>query len=145
MQHKPKWEKENLKDGVWDSAHQRKSKKNHHPRVKTVASSEVCNYAVNRLKAGPPNVPKIIADGVAWKDSTFTGTDTIYWDNGATATKKSTYDTKLADTVQAVSNSRDGLNITKQPRSLTVLILLLILNQDKVEPVPAISFRPCLA
>ena len=98
MQHKPKWEKENLKDGVWDSAHQRKSKKNHHPRVKTVASSEVCNYAVNRLKAGPPNVPKIIADGVAWKDSTFTEADTIYWDNGATATKKSTYDTKLADT-----------------------------------------------
>ena len=107
MQHKPKWEKENLKER--DGSHERKSKKNEHPKVKTVSSTEVCSHAVNRLKAGPPNVPKIVKDGKAWTDSTFEGTDTIYWDVGKTATSKSTYDNKIADT------SSSGVEFLKWP------------------------------
>lgn len=112
MQHKPEWEKENLHER--DASHERKSRKHHrHPRVKTVSSDEVCTYAVNRLKAGPSNVPQIIADGTAWTDSTFTGTDTIYWDNGTTASSKTTYDTKLADT------SSSGVEFVRWPTGYT--------------------------
>jgi len=78
-----------------------------------VSSAEVCTLAVNRLKNGPPNIPKIIADKTAWTDSTFTGKDTIYWDNGATATKKSTYDTKLADTTSS------GVEFLRWPTAYT--------------------------
>lgn len=40
-----------------------------HPRVKATAPNsedDTCTLAVNRLKAGPPNVPQIILDGNKW-------------------------------------------------------------------------------
>lgn len=71
-------------------------KRANHPTVSATgptSTTDACTLAVNRLKAGPPNVPQIIYDKKVWTDDTFNGMDTIYWAYGDTASKKTTYDT----------------------------------------------------
>lgn len=47
-----------------------------HPTVK---SSSYCGRAVDRLKAGPANIPDLQCKGEKYTDPDFTGSDMIYW------------------------------------------------------------------
>lgn len=101
------WEKHHLYENPnpVNVTHRRKN----HPKVKAVLQADLCTTATKRLKAGPPTVKKIIDAGTAWTDTTFTGTDTLYWDVGTTANQKTTFDTKLAD------SSANGLVFARWP------------------------------
>jgi len=56
-----------------------------HPVVKAdVGADDVCSIAIKRLKAGPPNIPKVIADNAGvWEDPDFNGVETIAWNHGS--------------------------------------------------------------
>ena len=45
----------------------------------------ICSLNVDRLKTGPPNVPLMIQEFTRYKDETFEGKDTIYWESQATS------------------------------------------------------------
>jgi hypothetical protein len=51
------------------------------PMVQTV--SPFCTTAVNRLKAGPPNIPEIICSQKQWTDTSFNTSMAVWW-NGYT-------------------------------------------------------------
>ena len=60
-----------------------------HPNVKS--SSSYCGRAVDRLKAGPANIPDLLCKGEKYVDSDFTGSDMIYWTDYNTYGQYSTY------------------------------------------------------
>ena len=37
---------------------------------------------MERLKAGPDDIPKIIENGLNYTDTLFTGKDMLYWEGG---------------------------------------------------------------
>ena len=45
------------------------------PIVQTTNNQWYCTKAVDRLKAGPENIPKVICDGANYTDSTFDGVE----------------------------------------------------------------------
>jgi hypothetical protein len=56
----------------------------------TEGKPDYCTKAVNRLKAGPAPIPKVICNGTNFTDTTFEGIDTIAWQE-SDATSFSTY------------------------------------------------------
>lgn len=57
-----------------------------HPHHKPIAHQsaegswpDYCTKAVNRLKAGPVNIPKVICNATKFTDTTFEGLDSIVW------------------------------------------------------------------
>jgi len=78
------WEKLHLHENP-ESLNKTHRSRHSHPKVKAVLQADLCTTAVKRLKAGPPTVANIIKAGTAWTDTSFTGTDTLYWDVGDTA------------------------------------------------------------
>lgn len=75
-----------------------KYKKDKSEKLGSITNSDAaCVLAANRLKMGPPNVPKIIEEGKQWKDESFSGTDMIYWDTGVTSTRSWYYSSLLKD------------------------------------------------
>lgn len=111
MKLREEWEKENVFENP-NKTHERK-----HPKVKStttlVTSSNLCTYNIERMKKGPPTVKTVIDAGTSWTDTDFTGTDTLYWTVGNTASSQSTFDTKLADT------SANGLVFARWPTIYT--------------------------
>ena len=45
--------------------------------------SPFCTTAIDRLKAGPPNIPEIICNQKQWTDTSFNTSMAIWW-NGFT-------------------------------------------------------------
>ena len=41
--------------------------------------SPFCTSAVDRLKAGPPNIPEIICKGSQWTDDSFNTSMAVIW------------------------------------------------------------------
>jgi hypothetical protein len=41
--------------------------------------SPFCTTAIDRLKAGPPNIPEIICKGTQWTDTSFNTTMALVW------------------------------------------------------------------
>ena len=60
-----------------------------------VNDDPICTLSVDRLKTGPPNVPLMIQEFERYKDETFEGKDTIYWESQATSDIKDEFDGKL--------------------------------------------------
>jgi hypothetical protein len=40
-----------------------------------------CTRAVNRLKNGPENIPKVMCRNTSWSDTTFEGIESIAWND----------------------------------------------------------------
>jgi len=54
-------------------------------------SNEFCSKAVDRLKAGPANIPEVICKGQKWTDASFAGQDMVYWEGLNSQTTVNTY------------------------------------------------------
>ena len=59
--------------------------RNKNPLVEQI-SSPFCTAAVTKLKAGPDNIPNIIANGTKYADSLFTGKNMVWWEGDTTTT-----------------------------------------------------------
>lgn len=44
-------------------------------------SSPFCSYAVEQLKKGPENIPKIIKNGTGYVDDVFNIENMVWWEN----------------------------------------------------------------
>ena len=96
-----------------------------HPLVQSSAS--YCGRAVDRLKAGPVNIPDLMCKNEKYLDPEFNGTKQIYWDDYHQSSAYSTYDNYLAsgtyyfrdwDTVYTSANilDPDGSIGVEEPR-----------------------------
>ena len=66
-----------------------KSKHGQHPNVKS--SSSYCGRAVDRLKAGPINIPDLVCKNEKYVDSDFSGANMVYWTDYNTYGQYSSY------------------------------------------------------
>jgi hypothetical protein len=41
--------------------------------------SPFCTTAIDRLKAGPPNIPQLICNGSQWTDNSFNTSMAVFW------------------------------------------------------------------
>lgn len=67
---------------------------NKHPRVQATS----CTKTINRLKAGPADIPKVISTGTQFTDTDFSGADLLYGgnDDSRNTAFKNTVDSKLS-------------------------------------------------
>lgn len=68
------------------------SRKHKHPRVQQAA---YCSRAVDRLRAGPANIPCVIEAGNPWVDTDFQGTDTVWWSDFNAANTYSSFQSNI--------------------------------------------------
>ena len=53
--------------------------------------SPFCTTSIDRLKAGPPNIPEIICNGSQWTDSSFNTSMAVFWPGLTVASEVSYY------------------------------------------------------
>jgi hypothetical protein len=54
-----------------------------------------CTKAVNRLKAGPSNIQKVIDSQQKFEDTDFTKNNMVYWDGDTSSVVISTYTNQI--------------------------------------------------
>jgi hypothetical protein len=68
-----------------------------HPVVRSSSTTAECKTNVDRLKAGPANIPEVIAAGTKWTDPDYSANGYLYNNYLQTTTFKSKLETRFAD------------------------------------------------